>query len=576
MRIICSLTALMLLLSACKKQDGETQTEPPATEVTEAQTEKELAPPMVLVGADGKINCTVTVPRNSSETITEAVNEFVKEVEKKTGAVLPVVDEYSAINTKYEIAVNATAGRPPAEEQLDDTGYTDYVIGIWDWHVMLTFRSESVAKAGLKKISSSLEKIDDGYCIREDMSVRASAILGDKKSSVPTYDTQNGEELPFYSVKEGYEVCIQNTSKEETLAYTEKLVSYGFTKYSENAVADNLTYMYTAEDVQVFLYYNHSLKTTRVVFDELSALPSLEKPQLTSSDNAPVSIAQIGIAGLGMSYVIQLKDYSFIVIDGGTNESDNTNKLYKYMTEKTPAGQKPTIACWLFTHPDPDHIGAPQRFLNNYMEQVELKAVASNFPDCSVQSTSQDDQKISSAIFALENLITRFFDATVYTVHTGQKFYFKGVEMEILFTEEDVYPAKVSSYNDTSLMVRFTFDNGKTFTVLGDGTEQTSKQVASTYKEYLKSDILQLAHHGLIGGDKTLYSYIDPSICFWATSKERFEGNYDTNKDGKVTSADVQHCLGQGGCDYNAYIRNESIRVRTHYHAGETFVVSID
>ncbi len=125
-------------------------------------------------------------------------------------------------------------------------------------------------------------------------------------------------------------------------------------------------------------------------------------------------------------------------------------------------------------------------------------------------------------------------------------------------------------------MVRFTFDNGKTFTVLGDGTEQTSKQVASTYKEYLKSDILQLAHHGLIGGDKTLYSYIDPSICFWATSKERFEGNYDTNKDGKVTSADVQHCLGQGGCDYNAYIRNESIRVRTHYHAGETFVVSID
>ena len=570
-RILCCLMMLTLLLSGCKVQEKPpTEQESETEEVTKAP-----APPMVLVDSAGKANCTVTKPRKCSEAVEELIDSFVEDVEKKTGVKLPVVDEYSEICTRYEIAVNATAGRTPAEEQLKDTGYTDYVIGVWDWHIMITSRSDAATKAGLRRLFNSLEKIDEGYCIREDISLSASAMLGDKKSSVPVYDTLNGKELPFYSVKGGYEVCIQGTTREETMKYAEKLSECGYSKYSENAIGNNLTYVYITEDVHVFLNYDASLSTARVVFESAGALPSLEKPKLTAADNANMTIAQIGIGGLGMSYAIQLKDYSFIVIDGGTNDKTNVAMLYDYIVSKTPSGKKPTIACWLFTHADPDHIGAPHVFLTDYMEKVELKSVAYNFPDFSVQNTSQNDQSVASSAFNLENLVDRFYDATTYNVHTGQKFYFKGVEMEILFTEEDIYPAKVNSYNDTCVMARFTFDNGKTFTVLGDSTVQTSKQLAATYKDYLKSDILQLAHHGLIGGDKTLYSYIDPEICFWATSKERFEGKYDTNKDGTVNAKDVQHCLGQGECYYNAYIRDDSIRKRTHYHGGETFVVNV-
>ena len=573
-KLFSCLMALILLMSACNTTNNPTETDQTTASQTEAVT-KELAAPIVLVKADGQANCTVTKPMNCSEELAKVIDDFLKDVEKKTGTKLPVVDEMTAITTKYEIAVNATAGRPPVEEQFKQTAYTDYTIGIWDWHIMVTSQSDVSVKAGLRKIYTSLEKIDEGYCIREDIGMHASAILGDKKASVPVYDTKNGKQLPFYPVDGGYEVCIQKTPKAEALAYAEKLSKSGFSKYSENAIGENLSFVYTSEDIQVFLNYNDSQKTTRIVFENAGALPALEKPALTSSDNAQVSIAQIGIGGLGMSYAIQLKDHSFIVIDGGTNAKENTTKLYNYLVEKTPSGKTPTIACWVFTHADPDHIGAPHSFLNQYMDAVELESVAYNFPDCSVQNTSQDDQKIGTSIFALKNVIKSFYDATIYTVHTGQKFYFKGAEMEILFTEEDLYPKKVNSYNDTTLMVRFTFDGGKTFTVLGDSTEQTSKQLAATYQSYLKSDILQLAHHGLIGGDKELYTYIDPEICFWATSQERFEGRYDTNKDGKVSSTDTQHCLGQGGCDYNAYIRSASIRQRIHYHASQTFVVNV-
>lgn len=580
-QFICALSVFALLLSSCANNGGQGNDTTDNSETAE-QTEIVLADPVFLVKADGTANCTVTVPRKSSDEVKKLVENFIKDVKKKTGAELPVNDEYSAIETDYEIVINSDAGREPVAEQMKETGYTDYRIGIWDWHIMLTSRSDAATKAGLKKICNLLEKTDDGYCLREDINVLGSALLGDKKASVPVYDTESGEELPYYPIDGGYEVCIQKTNESECLAYAEKLSKNGFTRYSENAMsagsdtkAKNLTFVYTAEDVHVFLNYNSYQKTTRIVFTNAEALPSLKKPELTAADNAEMSLAQLGIAGLGMSYVIQLKDYSFIVLDGGTSAQSNVNMLYEYLVSKTPTGQKPRIACWVFTHGDPDHIGAPKAFLNAHMENVDVDSVVYNFPDCSVQDTSQDDAAMGTSIFTLKNTIKSFYDATIYTVHTGQKLYFKGVEMEIIFTEEDLYPAKANSYNDTCIMARFTFDNGKVFTMLGDSTVQTSKQLAATYKDYLKSDMLQLAHHGLIGGDKALYQYIDPDICFWATAKERYEGKWDTNKDGTVNLSDVQHCLGQGGCDYNAYIRDTTIKARTHYHAGQTTVIKI-
>ena len=587
-RMCACLIAAMLLLSSCAG-DG-TEAESTAADQTgsapttsDTEPEKPLADPLVLVSADGKVNCTVTVPKDLSEEDMAQINDFVKDIKGKTGVELPIVDEASAINTKYEIAINAEAGREPVSEQLAATAYTDYKIGLWDWHIMITAHADETLRSGLSRFVKLIEKIDEGYCIREDIDVHASTLLGERKTSVPAYDTEKGSILPLYSVKDGYEVCVQNSSQKEFLAYAEKLAANGFTKYSEgelpsatSAAYKNLSYVYTTEDMHVFMNWNVSQNTARVVFTKPTELPSLTKPTLSSSDNAKTSIAQIGIGGLGMSYAIQLKDYSFIVIDGGTNADSNVTQLYDYMVEKTPSGKNPVIECWIFTHPDPDHIGAPHQFLTKYMEKVELRSVAYNFPDCTVQDTSQNDETMGSSIFALENLINRFYAPKVYTIHTGQKFYFKGVEMDVLFTEEDLHPLKAESYNSTSAMMRFTFDNGKTFMVLGDATEKTSKQLAATYGSYLKSDMLQLAHHGLIGGDKQLYMYIDPEICFWATAKERYEGKWDTNKDGKVASNDVQHCLGQGGCNYNAWIRDTSIRVRTHYHGGETFVVNVE
>ncbi|MBQ7879168.1 MAG: hypothetical protein IJ317_00820, partial [Clostridia bacterium] len=105
-----------------------------------------------------------------------------------------------------------------------------------------------------------------------------------------------------------------------------------------------------------------------------------------------------------------------------------------------------------------------------------------------------------------------------------------------------------------------------TFIALGDCMSDNCRDMAHTYGDYLKSDILQVTHHGLIGGDRFLYEKIDAEICLWASNEERFLG---------TAKMAYQWCLGEGGCSYNAYLRDESVKKRTHYHAGKTITIEI-
>lgn len=391
---------------------------------------------------------------------------------------------------------------------------------------------------------------------------------------IPKYVTVNGQELDLYSVGNGgYQVCIQNTTSRECREYVALLEKEGFRKYSEVEIPagkgreqnPNLFYVFTTEDIHVFLSWNTSLGTSRIVFGYPEELPSLEAVPLEEGDNMVPSVTQMQIE-TGMSYVIQLPDASFIVIDGGVYGYSDSKRLYDFMVEHSPENQRPIVTMWMYTHPDPDHIQLATEFISRYADEIEIKAFAYNFPDCEIMETKQDDLTIQLSINVLEKYIKEYYPESVtYTLHTGQTYYFKGVKIEILLTEEDVYPIIPTVYNDTTAVWRMSFDNGESFMVLGDCTHQLSKQLAATYGDYLKSDILQLAHHGLIGGDKELYQLIDPAVCFWATFEERFNGNYSKDKH--------QWCLGEGGCDYNAWIRDESVRIREHYHNSITTTV---
>jgi hypothetical protein len=54
---------------------------------------------------------------------------------------------------------------------------------------------------------------------------------------------------------------------------------------------------------------------------------------------------------------------------------------------------------------------------------------------------------------------------------------------------------------------------------LGDSAVDCSKDLVKMWGSYLKSDIMQAAHHGLNGGSKLLYVTIDPKVVLVPVSE---------------------------------------------------------
>ena len=394
-------------------------------------------------------------------------------------------------------------------------------------------------------------------------------------ADIPKYETIAGNMFPVGSTRNGLQICIQNTTEEECRNYAHTLEEAGFKQYAVNEVSagsekdynKNLFYTYIRKDAFVFLSWNASIITTRIVVEPPQPLPATVKPVLSKKDIRIPTVTQMQLAS-GMSYVTQLPDGSFLIMDGGNYKSEDAQCLYEFLVDHSKEGNKPVIAAWMFTHPHHDHISLAAEFIREYAAHVDIKAFAYQFQDPDWMNTSIEREAEKQGVTRLENAITECCSgAEIYTLHTGQKYYFKGLEIEILCTGDDIYPAVPLTYNDVSAAWRMKFDNGKTVMILGDCMQRECRQLAHTYDDYLKSDILQVTHHGLIGGDKKLYQLIDPEICFWPTRENRFDGTAGGQK--------YQWCLGEGGCDYNAWIRDPKIRVRKYYHNDATTTISV-
>ena len=133
----------------------------------------------------------------------------------------------------------------------------------------------------------------------------------------------------------------------------------------------------------------------------------------------------------------------------------------------------------------------------------------------------------------------KFPDAKTWIAHTGEVMQFAGCKMEVLYTPEDYLTGiGLNSYgtfpwgNHTNTTYRLDI-NGTTVMMLGDSESTLNAWMARAYEEDLKSDILQLAHHGSNGGHISLYRLIDPDICIWPVEEARMQNNataYDYNR----------------------------------------------
>lgn len=397
----------------------------------------------------------------------------------------------------------------------------------------------------------------------------------DKKEAFPPY-LGGGERLPAYPCRGGGELlCVQNVAPDEAETYLARVCEAGFRPARESTIDGNRFQWYRVGRETVCLSYLPRVRTLRVV-------SGLKMKTQDPPEHPPMGKRTVGTAvtqlqlRLGMSYCVTLRDGTFLMIDGGLDDAEDAERLYAFLRAQTPENEKPVVRTWFITHTHPDHTRLAEDFMERYRRDVDLLETVYNFPDfAKIPVLRESAEGNLREVERFEATVRECYPgAAHFDCRAGDVLCYPGVRVTTLMTHEDVYPIPINSSNHTSSVWRFDFESGRSFMCLADLTTETCERLVRTYSAaYLKADVMQVVHHGLLGGHIDLYRAIDPDICLWPSPKERFLGTWTDPRRVAVGKPTVQFCIGEGGCDYNVWLRDDAIKKRAHFHAGETVTI---
>lgn len=223
--------------------------------------------------------------------------------------------------------------------------------------------------------------------------------------------------------------------------------------------------------------------------------------------------------GNGMGYALILPDGRYIVYDGGYRV-DAPGLLHFLKEHNRHPDGKIVIAAWIFTHAHADHYGAFRAIAETHADKITLEAAV--FNPILQEMLPRGDGYNPYFAEELRRDLARFGQVKCYRPHTGQVLYFGEVPLEILYTYEHYLPGNIPNANDSSIASRLTL-NGQTLLFMGDCERTTSDLICDLYENALRSDVVQVNHHGYSGGTTELYQKIAPAFALWPTNKITFD-----------------------------------------------------
>lgn len=523
-RWLIALLAVSTLFCACQKDDNTPSDTTAAT--TPAETTAP-APATIDLVAGGEAKYVIVRPEIASQAEIDAAVAIRAAIEKQTGASPALTTDWIKRGQEYdssilEILVGG-CGQPEAAEVLNSITYGQYIVKPAGNKLVITAWSNEGIETAAKLFQDAIAEHSTGGAL-----------------SLPADFTLNGtankmvDLLPVYTggVMEGVVDCaddnqmvyITDTTADEFKAYCDT-VAKTYTLYTDRQVKDNLFATYTGAEHNIHTYFNAAEKETRIIIEPASALPPRAGDTTTANDKYEPAVRMVGLEyaysgdeynQIGLMLIFRLPDGRLIVVDGGGHYEKNAGILYKNLQEMAPDKNNITVAAWVLTHAHGDHTGGFIKFTNSYGSKVKVERVIYNFTTkdqyARVNDYGRDDQaRVAAATIADE----------VIKAHNGQIYHFGGATMEILYTFEDFEPGNLPYHNTTSLVFRISM-GGQTVMVLGDAYTLSNNIMSQMYGDYLKSDIVQVTHHGYQGGTVQVYNLINAPTAIWPGGQRNF------------------------------------------------------
>lgn len=236
-------------------------------------------------------------------------------------------------------------------------------------------------------------------------------------------------------------------------------------------------------------------------------------------------------------YVIKTPNDELVVIDGGASTGESAAYIDAALTAIS-GREDYTVKYWFLSHAHDDHISELAKILSGETIDFTIENIVFDFPTFKQNGTewyaeeAPNCKDVSSG--ALTNLkagLANYAEKKGIVVE-GESYYddlngaivnadklangpmfieVDGVKFEILQT----WSKSDTSVNSNSMIIRAWID-GQSVMFLNDATIESGNRLIATYgREFLKSDIVQMAHHGQKGTAKNVYDAVDAKVRLW-------------------------------------------------------------
>ncbi|MBQ2917029.1 MAG: MBL fold metallo-hydrolase [Clostridia bacterium] len=205
-----------------------------------------------------------------------------------------------------------------------------------------------------------------------------------------------------------------------------------------------------------------------------------------------------------MGYIIKTSTDKVIIVDGGTTEDapnliNHINKL----------GGK--VDVWFITYPHSDHAGAIEKVVQETEIPIEKIYYTANDIDWYIRYAPEGAYEAEHFYSTIQNERVKD-NAEEVTLNQIIKIDFITCEVLGIKNPEITEDA----FNNSSMVLKMDLPE-TSILFLGDTGAESGDKLLKYQSDKLKSDIVQVAHHGQDGAKESLYQAIQAKICLWPT-----------------------------------------------------------
>lgn len=220
----------------------------------------------------------------------------------------------------------------------------------------------------------------------------------------------------------------------------------------------------------------------------------------------------------GQGIIFRTKEGKLVVIDGGL--PSGTEAFLDMIDALWDGEGKPVISAWLFSHMHVDHFGiyrniclSPEYISRIRVENFYCDLLDDDFYIHKTYEPSQMHVEVRHLLMTEHKEL----GVKVHTVKSGEHIKIDELDFAVVHTPSDVLDKPLNP-NDSSVVYKLTVDGKQTILFLADGEAVVSDRLLSDHRGELKSDVVQVGHHGVANVSGECYNAIGAKAYLYSSN----------------------------------------------------------